>query len=75
MQTKKSIVESCVDSGDYKRALSICKEWILPISREESSILRRGYECMHYPDFYRQLGYNPEEEVKKAIEILIKIYK
>lgn len=74
MRTKKSLVESYVRSGEYKKALSICKEWKLPISEEESDTLRRGYECMIYPRLYEQIGYNPAEEIQKSVAILNQIY-
>lgn len=74
METKTDKVRRLVKSKYYKEALGICKDWIHPISKEESDTLRRGYECYHYPDFYKQLGYDPDSEINKAINILCKLY-
>lgn len=74
MRTKKSQVVAHVTAGRYKQALAICKCWSLPITSEESSILRRGYECMINPKFYKELGYDPEEQIDKAIKILKRVY-
>lgn len=75
MERKKDKVIRYVNERKYKEALSICKCWNLPISHSESETLRRAYECINYPDFYRQLGYNTELEIEKAIEILERVYK
>ena len=72
--TKRALVEQYVKEGEYKKALAICKSWNLPISKEESETLQRGYECMHYPRLYESIGYKPELEAQRAIGILKKIY-
>lgn len=73
METKTDKVRRLVSSGDYKQALQICKEWQYrdPSHRE---ILRLGYECLLYPDFYKQLGYNPNQEYQEAIKVLHIVY-
>jgi hypothetical protein len=73
METKTDKVRRLVSSGDYKQALQICKEWQYrdPSHRE---ILRLGYECLLYPDFYKQLGYDPNQEYQEAIKVLHIVY-
>lgn len=73
METKNAKVRRLVSCGDYKQALQICKDWDYenPSHREA---LRLGYDCLMYPDFYKQLGRNPESEYAKAIEVLKLVY-
>ena len=69
METKNTKVRRLVSSGEYKEALQICKDWTYkdPSHRES---LRLGYECLMYPNFYKQLGKDPEKEYSRAIEVL-----
>lgn len=73
MESKNEKVRRLVARGEYKQALQICKEWNYedPSHRE---ILRLGYECLMYPDFYTQIGYDPDIRYKDAIEVLHKVY-
>lgn len=36
--------------------------------------MKRGYEVMLYPDFYKQLGYNATEIAQKSLETLIRLF-
>lgn len=73
METKTEKVRRLVSNGEYKKALQICKDWNYsdPTHRE---ILRLGYECLLYPDFYKQLGHDTTLEYQNAIHILHLIY-
>ena len=73
METKNAKVRRLVSHGEYKQALQICKDWNYedPSHRE---ILRRGYECLMYPDFYMQLGYSPKHEFEEAVRVLHIVY-
>lgn len=73
LESKRAQVERLVASGDYKKALQICKEWNYS-NPTYCGQLRLGYECLMYPDFYRQLGRDPDEEYNKAVDILRKVY-
>ena len=73
METKNGKVRRLVSSGEYKQALQICKEWNYKDPRHRD-ILRLGYECLMYPNFYKQLGYNPEKEYQEAIKVLHIVY-
>lgn len=73
METKNDEVRRLVASGDYKQALQICKEWTYPDPTYRNT-LRRGYECLLYPGFYKQLGYDPDSEYESAVKLLNKIY-
>lgn len=73
METKNAKVKRLVSQGEYKLALQICKDWNYsnPSHRE---ILRLGYECLMYPDFYRQLGKDPNYQYQLAVEVLSEVY-
>lgn len=73
METKNAKVRRLVSQGEYKQALQICKDWDYrnPLHREK---LRLGYECLQYPGFYKQLGYDPDAEYQEAIRILHIVY-
>ena len=73
METKNDKVRRLVSQGEYKLALQICKEWNYkdPTHRE---ILRLGYECLMYPKFYQQLGYDPDKEYSSAVRVLHIVY-
>lgn len=73
MESKNDKVRKLVANREYKQALQICKEWNYknPIHRD---ILRLGYECLMYPAFYKQIGYNPDNAYKEAIKVLHTVY-
>lgn len=73
MESKNSIVRRLVSQGEYKQALQICKEWDYK-NPEDREILRLGYDCLMYPQFYKQLGKDPEYQYGEAIKVLHKIY-
>lgn len=58
--------------GDIKGALRIAKSFRKFITRDEKAALERGYEMFVRPDYYKQLGRNPQKEIDKAVEIFKK---
>jgi len=74
METKNALVRRLVADKEYKKALQICKEWgyVNPTHRE---VLRLGYECLMYPRFYKQLGYDCDKCYHEAITVLELVYK
>lgn len=73
-ERKSDIVRRLVSDKKYKEALRIAKEFRLGISQEDSDGMKRAYECILYPAFYQQLGFNPSVETSNGIEILIRLY-
>lgn len=73
-ERKSDNVRRLVAEGRYKEALKIAKDFHLGISREDSDTMKRGYECMVWPDFYRQIGKDPSEISIKAIETVQRLY-
>lgn len=74
METKNAKVRRLVSQGDYKEALQICKDWNYADNNDREK-LRRGYECLVHPRFYKELGYDTELAYEEAIEVLNKVYK
>jgi hypothetical protein len=61
---KTDQVREAVRSGEWKKALKIAKDFRIGVNEESRAAMTRAYECMLYPDFYRQIGTN----IDKAIE-------
>ena len=73
-EKKSDIVRRLVATGDYKKALGIVKSFRLGILSEESEKMKRAYECMTFPGFYRQIGKDPDIEIAEGIRILKSLY-
>lgn len=73
-ERKSDMVRRLVAEGDYKAALRIAKDFHLGISKEDSDAMRRGYECIVWPDFYRSIGKDVAVETRKGIETVIRLY-
>lgn len=74
MQRKSDIVRDLVASGQHKKALRIAKEFRLGISTDDSEAMKRGYECIVHPEFYKQLGMDTDRIAQKGVETLLRLY-
>lgn len=74
MERKSDAVRRLVAAGDYRKALSIAKDFRLGMSCEERDALRMAYECMVWPDFYRQVGRDVGYEIDTGVMVLVKLY-
>lgn len=74
METKSDRVRSLLKNGELKAALKIAKDFQLGITKEQSDILKRGYESMVHPQFYRSIGMDVSENVRKGLETLQLLY-
>lgn len=74
MERKTDAVRRLVAAGKYKEALKIAKDFRLGISKEDSDAMKRGYECLVYPQFYQSIGANPAETVGKGQETLQRLF-
>ena len=72
-ESKNALVRRLVYEGEYKKALQICKEWNYE-NPEHSEILRLGYDCLMYPEFYKQLGKSPAYHYQEAVRVLKEVY-
>jgi len=67
---KASKVRELVKAEDYKAALQGAKDFRIGVSEEQRSVMRRAYECMVHPEFYRQIGKNIEECIQAGVAVL-----
>lgn len=74
MIRKSDMVRQYVSDGDFKRALAIAKGFRIGIAESDRGQMTRAYECMVHPDFYKELGTDVEDEIRKGIEIVKRIY-
>lgn len=75
METKRNMVIKHLQNKEYKEAMKIAKGFRIELNKEERDIVTRGYESYTNPRFYISLGQNIEENIRKAIEVLLRIYK
>ena len=68
------IVRDLVAQKKYKSALRYAKSFHLGISGDDRVQMTRAYECMNYPDFFLSIGMDPEEEIRKGIETIVRLY-
>ena len=61
---KSDIVREAVRNEDWKKALQVAKDFRIGITREQRSKMARAYECIIYPEFYRQIGF----DIPKVVE-------
>ena len=74
MERKSDQVRSLVAAGDYKSALRIAKDFRLGISRKQSDDMKRGYECIVHPQFYKSLGMDVDSIVGLGIATVKSLY-
>ncbi len=74
MERKSDTVRRLVAAGDFKAALRIAKDFRLGISKQDSDDMRRGYECLVHPGFYKSIGKNPSEIAQKGVEVVQRLY-
>jgi len=67
---KAQAVRNLIAEGDIKSALRGAKDFHIGVSKEQRSVMARAYECMNYPDFYRQIGKNIDECINAGIAVL-----
>lgn len=73
-EKKSDVVRRLVAAGEYRKALSIAKDFRLGISRDEQNAMRLAYECMVWPDFYRQVGRDVGHEISTGVTVLVRLY-
>lgn len=68
MLKKIDLLINAMKLEDWKKALSIAAKFH-DLGVYKADIVR-AHECIHYPDFYKQLGKNPEKLIQKGITAL-----
>ena len=74
MVRKSDMVRSLVEAKQYKKALQIAKDFRLGITPEQSSKMKKAYECMVHERFYLSLGENIQARIDEGIETIVSIY-
>lgn len=68
-QSKTSQAVAAYEAGDYKTALKIASTFRIGVSKQQSNILKKGYECYVWPEQYRQMKQDPEKCAQEAIDL------
>lgn len=71
---KTDLVKQALSNGDYKYALREAKTFKMGFTKEESSTLSRGYDCLVHADFYKKLGKDCNLEIANAVLLLASKY-
>lgn len=74
MVKKTDVVRDLVAKREYRKALSIAKDFRLGITPEQSSTMKRAYECMVHERFYLSIGTDTKKAVCDGIEVLEGLY-
>ncbi|MBR3973014.1 MAG: hypothetical protein IKJ99_03570 [Oscillospiraceae bacterium] len=74
MERKTDRVRSLVAAGEYREALRIAKDFHIGISRTESDLMKRGYECIVHPEFYKSIGVDVDRTVRLGVAALKCLY-
>jgi len=69
MKSKTTQVKELIGSGDHKSALRIASTFKIGVSSAESKVLKRGYECLVHPEFYKQLNIDCQSAIASAVTL------
>lgn len=70
--TKLSVLKEHAAAGNWTAALRIAARF--PRLGEERDAITRAWAALQHPDFYRQLGIDPEAAVRDGIAALRERY-
>jgi hypothetical protein len=68
--TKTAQVQSLIAAGDRKGALKMASDFRGGITTEQRKALKKGYECIVWPEQYRQMKVDVEAAVESAWALL-----
>ena len=72
--TKTSQAVTAFKNGDTKRALKLASGFKLGLSKAQSNVLKKGYECIVWPDQYRSMKQDPEKCIAEAVKLFATIF-
>lgn len=64
-----------LEQGKHREALRIASTFRLGLSPADQKALKTAYEALTHPSFYRQLGIDLEQAVKKGLEVCLNLNK
>lgn len=74
MVRKTDIVRADIRQRSWKEALRIAKDFRIGVTQEQRDTMRLAYECIVHPEFYRQIGTDIPEAIRKGKLILLELY-
>lgn len=74
MESKSDAVRRLVKIGAWNDALAIAKSFRLGITKEQHSAIVRAHECSHYPEFYKEVGYDVNDLIQNGCDVLVALY-
>lgn len=74
MVRKTDEVRAAVAGGDMKKALRIAKGFRINVTESQRDDMSRAYECMMYPDFYKQIGTDIAGAIAKGVAVVTALY-
>ena len=74
MAKKTDIVREAIRSRDFKKALRIAKDFQINVTEDQRYFMSLAYECMLYPDFYSQIGYDLQEYIERGIKVVESLF-
>lgn len=74
VQGKQKQAVEAFHAGDIKSALKLASGFRLGVTRQQSIVLKRGYECMVWPDQYRRLKKDPEACIEEAKRVFKEVF-
>ena len=74
MEKKTDLVKAAVAAGDWKKALRMAKGFRIKVTAEQRDAMSRAYECILYPDFYRQIGIDTQKAIEKGVAVVTALY-
>jgi hypothetical protein len=69
MQPKTELIRTALDRGDWLSALRVASRF--HDRSDDTLTFKRGFDAYRHPDFYRQLGKDPEKLVDAAVTRLL----
>lgn len=73
METKLSKLKDLYSAGEHASALCMAAKF--PQLGEHKIAITRGADALKHPDFYRQLGRNPQQVYEEGLQALRQRYK
>ena len=73
-EKKTDFVRRMVAEKNYKAALRTASDFRLDISPEDHATMKRGYEAMIWPDFYKSIKIDVPEAIRKAVDTVERLY-
>ena len=74
MVRKTDIVRADIRQKFWKEALRIAKDFRIGVTKEQRDTMRLAYECIVHPEFYRQIGTDIPEAIRKGKLVLLELY-